>query len=69
MSLTVKELLDHPERASELYLEPEKCAGCGQPLSGFVTGRNSSPKGNLCDDCHYADLGEELDQHPIGSPR
>jgi len=39
MPLTIKELLEHQELRSELYLEPEKCAGCGQPLSEFVTGR------------------------------
>lgn len=39
MPLTVRNLLDHPERRSELYLEPEKCVECGQPFSEFVTGR------------------------------
>jgi len=47
--------------------EPDKCAGCGCTLSGFITGRNQNPKGTVCDDCHYEDIGEELDKHPIGS--
>jgi hypothetical protein len=50
MPLTVRELLDHPERKLELYLEPEKCAGCGQPLSEFITGREP--------------IGKEPDQEP-----
>ena len=41
MLLTVRELLDHPKLRSELYFEPEKCTGCGQPLSEFVTGQES----------------------------
>jgi hypothetical protein len=66
MPLTVKELLDNPERKSELYPEPEKCAGCGKPLSGFITGRNPNPKGTVCDDCHYSELGDEIEEHPLG---
>jgi hypothetical protein len=50
-------------------LEPQKCAKCKEPLSGFVTGKNPSPDGLVCDDCHYEAIGEELDQFPIGSPR
>jgi hypothetical protein len=47
----------------------EKCAGCGCKLSGFVTGKNQNPKGTVCDDCHYADIGEEIDNHPIGGAK
>jgi len=38
MPLTVRNLLDHPERRSELYPEPDNCVECGQPISEFVTG-------------------------------
>jgi len=47
-------------------LEPQKCADCQQPLSGFITGKNPSPKGLVCDDCYYKSFGEELDEFPIG---
>ena len=40
--------------------------GWGKPLSGFVTGRNPNPKGIVCDDCHYAELGDEIEKNPIG---
>jgi len=45
----------------------EKCAGCGCNLSGFLTGKNSSPKGTVCDDCYYEQIGEEIDDNPIVS--
>jgi hypothetical protein len=44
----------------------ERCAGCDCKLSGFVTGKNPIPKGTVCDDCYYGEMGEELDAHPIG---
>jgi hypothetical protein len=44
----------------------EKCAECQCDLSSFVTGKNPSPKGTVCDDCHYDAIGDEIDKHPIG---
>jgi len=48
-------------------VESKKCSDCQQPLS-FTTGRNVVKEGDLCDDCFYGQLGEEIDRHPIGGP-
>lgn len=64
--ITVGELLANPERVSKLYIGGDNCADCGTHLSGFVTGKNPSPDGTVCDDCHYGQIGDEIDEHPIG---
>lgn len=48
-------------------VESKKCSDCQQPLS-FTTGRNVVAEGELCDDCFYGKLGEEIDKNPIVGP-
>lgn len=44
-----------------------KCTGtCGRKVD-FTTGKNPGPKGILCDDCYYAELGDIIEQNPIVS--
>jgi hypothetical protein len=67
MALTIRELLDNPERASELYLDAETCVDCKIPLQSMVTGKISIPGGKyICEDCFYEEIGKEIDNHPIG---
>ena len=43
----------------------ERCDKCNKQLSSFLTGKNSTKKGELCDDCYYEEFGDELDEFPI----
>jgi hypothetical protein len=56
MTHTVQELLDNPERIANLRLDPEHCIRCGVPLSGTLTERHFSPRGDLCDGKYLAYL-------------
>ena len=53
------------------YSPHERCAECKQPLSSGAVDENghSTSHGWLCDDCFYDRLGEEIENHPIGTPQ
>lgn len=46
-----------------------RCIKCDQPISDETTGIQKVAKGFMCDDCYFEMLGEEIEKHPIGSPR
>jgi hypothetical protein len=70
MPITVQELIDDPNRVSELYLEGQHCKNCGVLLQGMLTGKNQGPDGkSTCDDCYYDEIGDEIDKNPICSVR
>lgn len=59
---TLKDLLADPSLLDRMRGKPQTCAGCGEPLSGFLTGKNPSPKGIVCNDCYYEQLGNEIEK-------
>lgn len=51
----------------------DTCDKCSVPLQSFITGREfiKDESGNelqICSDCYYDMLGDEIDKHPIISP-
>lgn len=46
-----------------------KCIKCKKPISSTVTGIQKVRDGYMCDDCYFDALGEEIEKHPIVSPR
>jgi len=49
--------------------QPSHCAQCGVTLHETTTGNRHTAQGCMCSDCYYADLGREIEAHPIGVPR
>jgi hypothetical protein len=51
--------------------ENEKCPKCKRPLEGLMSGDELMEilKRGYCDDCYYEAMGEEIEKHPICSPR
>ena len=47
----------------------QKCAHCGIVLQETITGNRKSPEGNVCSDCYFILLGEELDENQRFMPR
>jgi len=46
----------------------DRCSRCEVPLQGFLTGRREI-KGHLyCKKCYYEELGDILEEHPLGGP-
>ena len=46
----------------------DNCSRCEVPLQGFLTGRREI-KGHLyCKKCYYEELGDILEEHPLGGP-
>lgn len=69
-AIPLRELIENPHLLDEFFEKHrDHCAYCKIPLQGFITGRNKCPKGVCCDDCYYEKLGEEIEKHPICSPR
>jgi hypothetical protein len=46
----------------------DHCAKCGCEIHTFLTGRKYIDKKVHCRDCYYDELGEVIEQHPIGMP-
>ena len=63
-----KTQVDRAEQAErerdKAMVRGDHCRRCGVRLQTAITGRH----GELCEDCHYAEIGEEIDKHPIGVP-
>lgn len=45
----------------------ELCVECSVPLQETITGKRKTPRGDACSDCYYAELGAEIERHPIAS--
>jgi hypothetical protein len=44
----------------------DKCGKCGCTISTTVTGRQRVSDGWRCDNCYFDELGEFVEQNPIG---
>ncbi len=50
--------------------EKPACTGCGTPIQPIFTGSNTLADGSqMCDDCYFEELGNEIDRHPVGALR
>jgi hypothetical protein len=67
MAIYLKDLVENPGRLRELRAQQPRCAGCEVVLQETITGRRQSPKGEVCSDCYYGLLGDEIEKHPIAS--
>ena len=77
MSLTYEEFkkeLEKDEAAGKTYLNELTCPKCKGPMERHpdepgptlvVEGKRVE----VCDDCYYGEWGEELEKHPIITPR
>ena len=63
--MTASEWFKLSEKVRSLHFEGTKCGSCGTKLR-FVTGRQVSPKGLVCDDCYYGMMSDEIEAHPVG---
>lgn len=54
----IKKILKKLDRAFPICIECKKNVGFHQVKDGY-----------MCDDCYYDALGEEIEKHPIASPR
>lgn len=69
MAISLKELIENPQRLTELELGALKCVYCKTVLQETITGKRKTPKGCACSDCYYEQLGRGIEKHPIASPR
>lgn len=55
------------------YLKRRKpvnvCCVCGTDLDTHIDGFHNVPAGLFCNGCYYDALGNEIEKHPITSPR
>jgi hypothetical protein len=58
MAYSITEILN-------IQISPTLCAKCLQPIN-ILTGKNNSPIGEICDDCYYSELDDEIENTPIG---
>lgn len=47
----------------------EKCPHCGVPIMEATTGNRAFGEENVCSDCYFEKWGDEVEQHPIFTPR
>jgi hypothetical protein len=68
MAIPLKDLFDknHPFWKKN----PELCPKCKRPLDAMEI-QEAEIRNTMgwCDDCYYGELGEEIEKHPICSPR
>lgn len=69
MALTLKALIEHPEKVNALKLKSSTCSHCRIPLQETITGKRPTPKGPACSDCYYDQIGDGVEQHPPVSAR
>ena len=67
MPIYLKDLAKNPRLLSDLRTEHQRCCKCEVKLQETVTGKRPTPDGPACSDCYYDGLGEEIEQHPLGS--
>jgi len=63
-------LIENPKLIDELRSLPKVCScGCGQPFDAVedIDEKFFGPTGRVRADCHYARLGEAIEEHPIAS--
>jgi uncharacterized Zn finger protein (UPF0148 family) len=46
----------------------DHCKKCGIPIQEFRTGRKKIAGELYCKRCYYSELGNFMDDHPIGIP-
>lgn len=69
MCYTVQEFFEAYDRGDFEKLGP-KCADCGKPFrEGEPLGPYKVERGTVCADCYFKVFGEEVEKHPICSPR
>jgi hypothetical protein len=67
MTVYLKDLLQRPGLLRELREQQPRCGGCGAVLQETITGKRKAPVGDVCSDCYYGMLGDEIEKHPIAS--
>ena len=45
------------------------CVKCKEPVDIDINGMQKVSNGFMCDDCYFEELGDEVEKHPICSPR
>jgi hypothetical protein len=66
MPIYLKDVVADPSLI-ERSLKCERCCTCGLELQETITGKRKMPNGYACSDCYYAELGEEIERHPLAS--
>jgi hypothetical protein len=68
-AIPLRTLIEHPE-ILESWMKPELCPKCKRPLQ-LSSGDELMEilERGYCDDCYYEMMGEEIEKHPICSPR
>ena len=61
--MTLDEMREHLKKHK---MEGDKCGKCGCTISTTVTGRQRVSDGWRCDNCYFDELGEFVEQNPIG---
>ena len=69
MALKMKEFLAQYQAEGPRVFGVQTCAACDVPLQETQTGHRHTDDGDLCTDCYFERLGEELDRRPIAMPR
>lgn len=71
MAITAKQLLEHPELLEKLRTTGiGRCVICQQPITGIHPDEVRMVRdGPVHDDCYFEEMGNEVEKHPIRSPR
>lgn len=53
--------------------EPQKCSRCPNPLFDTFVSADTEPykigKEEVCRECYFKELGDEIEKNPIGNPK
>jgi hypothetical protein len=66
MPIYLKDVVKDPAILMQSVRE-QRCCSCQVPLQETITGKRKTSEGFACSDCYYEELGEELEQRPLGS--
>ena len=69
MAMSAKEFLGLDEQKLYNLAHLTRCVRCGVYLQENRTGNRKTANGDVCSDCYFQAIGEELDRHPISVPR
>jgi hypothetical protein len=65
MPVDLKDVVKDPSILMRSVSE-QACCRCKVPLQETITGKRRTSKGFTCSDCYYEELGEEIEQRPLG---
>ena len=66
MPIYLKDVLANPD-VLMVSAREQKCCSCQVVLQETITGKRKTSGGFACSDCYYEQLGNEIEQYPIGA--